>query len=216
MSILNDLITAVFNPVRQIGPYSSPVTSVPPLEPFSAQVTIKEVHIDRLSITKHPVEYGAAISDHAYKEPCNLMVQLGWSNSGLQSAIDSIVGLAAVVTGDQGGDFNYMQTVYNKLLILQEARIPFDITTGKRKYNNMLISSLQVETEDKTEHALFVTMYLEQIIIVTTQAITSTAANVQTNPQSNAPTVSSGPQKLAITSQPVPDYISVKEAILGN
>lgn len=198
MSTLDDLVTAFFSPSRQIGPYSSPQSAAPPLVPFSAQVTIKELHTDKMTITKHPVEQGASITDHAYKQPAELMLQLAWSNSGIQAALEDVIGLASVITGDQSGDFNYMVTMYNKLLALQEARIPFNVSTGKRQYKNMLISSLSVPTEAPTEHALFVTIMLEEIIIVTTQQVTSTSADVQQNPQSNAPTTALG------SVQPIP------------
>ncbi|MFR4119454.1 MAG: phage baseplate protein [Bilophila wadsworthia] len=36
--------------------------------------------------------------------------------------------------------------LYNALLALQNAREPFDIVTGKRKYGNMLLEKLTVTT----------------------------------------------------------------------
>lgn len=192
MSIFDNLVTAVFKPARQLGPYSVTPAGVAPLLPFSAQVTVKELHTDELVITEHPVEQGASVTDHAFKKPSELMLILAWSNSGIQSALQAVQGLAGLITGDQSGDFNYMQTVYNKLLVLQESRIPINVTTGKRKYSNMLIRSMTVPTEDVTEHSLFVTMILREIIIVTTQAVLSTSPDVMANPQSNAPIANVG------------------------
>jgi len=203
MSTLPDLVTAVFKPQRQIGPYSSGFALPPgvtPLTPFSAQVTIEETHQDELVITEHPVEQGAAITDHAFKKPCELILHLGWSNSGVQSALDSLAGISNIITGTtDAGDFNYMQTVYDQLLTLQEARIPFDIVTGKRKYSNMLLRSLTVPTDDKTEHSLFVTAVCRQIIVVQTQATSLPSADVMENPESNGPVQNLGTQQPAIT-----------------
>lgn len=198
MSSITDLVTAVFKPSRQLGPYSQPTAQGVALTPFSAQVTIEEVHVDELVITEHPVEYGASIADHAFKRPAELLLRLGWSNSGVQSLLHSLSSIGSVLAGD-GGDFNYMRTLYNKLLVLQESRIPIDVTTGKRKYKNMLIRSLTVPTEDKTEHALVVTMVLKQVILVNTQVLTSTPADVQQTPEKNAPIIPQGSKQPLIT-----------------
>ena len=40
-------------------------------------VVIQEVHDDAVTITQHPVEYGAAVSDHAYREPSQVMMTIG-------------------------------------------------------------------------------------------------------------------------------------------
>lgn len=49
-----DIITAIFRPHGNIGP-------------ITTHVTIEENHVDDLVITKHPVEQGATITDHAFK-----------------------------------------------------------------------------------------------------------------------------------------------------
>ena len=93
---------------------------------FGADVTIEELGMDDLEITENPVEQGAAITDHAFKKPARLRLRLGFSNSSPQA----------------GGDPLYVQTVYNLFLILQGARVPFGLITGKRIYLNLLIASL--------------------------------------------------------------------------
>lgn len=186
MSTLSDLVTAVFKPQRQFGP-------------FSAQITIEELHTDELAITEHPVEQGAAITDHAYKRPAELLVRMAWSNSGLQGLVSTLEGIASLITGDNSGDFNYMQTVYNQLLLLQESRIPLDITTGKRKYSNMLIKSLSAPTNDRTEHSLFITAICKQIIIVQTVATTLPDPSVMANPDQNAPVIPTGTLQPQVT-----------------
>ena len=105
------IITALFKPSRQIGPYTPPVPSgVPALAPFTAQVTIEEVHMDELVITEHPVEQGASITDHAFKKPAELLLRLGWSNSGLLGVLGSVASYL------EGGEFSNIKAMYNKLL----------------------------------------------------------------------------------------------------
>jgi hypothetical protein len=40
-------------------------------------VVVSEKHSDTLEITEHPVETGAAISDHAYKRPSEVVMEVG-------------------------------------------------------------------------------------------------------------------------------------------
>ena len=144
---------------------------------FTAMVTVEEGHTDTLTITEHPVEQGAAITDHAFKNPADLMLNVGWSDSG-ESEI--------AVT-----------EVYAQLLELQASREPFDVTTGKRNYQNMLIQSLVTYTDEKTENALMVQVGLKQIIIVETQTVTVPPREVQAQPQSTAETTNAGTKQLA-------------------
>ncbi len=64
---------------------------------FTGYVAIEETHEDVLEITDHPVELGAKISDHAYKEPSSVIIRAGWSNS--PSPGNFLESMAASVTG---------------------------------------------------------------------------------------------------------------------
>src|ERR1700679_795677 len=65
---------------------------------FIADVTIREEHEDELGITENPVGQGDAITDHAFKQPARLTVDVGYSNSSLQSE----------------GDPNYVDDIYQQ------------------------------------------------------------------------------------------------------
>jgi hypothetical protein len=141
-----------------------------------ATVTVHEHHIDELIITEHPVEQGAAISDHAYKRPSEVRIEAGWDGS------------------------NNLQNVYQQLLTLQANRVPFAVYTGKRMYTNMLVGSLSVETDETKENVLMVTAICRQIILVTTSTVqtpASTSPSVQTQPQATAPVQNQGSQNAA-------------------
>lgn len=202
MTTLLDLENAILSPKRQIGPFSVGVAIPPgtaPLKPFSAQVTRSETAKDDLVITRHPVEQGASISDHAYKEPSTVILELGWSNSGVQSLVNDITALATLLTGEGTGGFNYSDQIYNKLLQLQLSRVPFDLTTGKRQYTNMLILSMSQPTTNETENALFITLICQQILIVQTQDVTFPDSSVQADPASTAATAQVGSIQPSIT-----------------
>jgi len=134
--------------------------------PYQAQVTVRERHRDELEITRHPVEFGASITDHAFKRPAEVIIQCGWSNSPSPSVAGKVASAtepSALIPWRKGGDF--ISNVYEALLKLQASRDPFVVYTGKRVYQNMLFASLDVETDETTENALMVTARLQEIII---------------------------------------------------
>jgi hypothetical protein len=163
-------------PFRAIGP-ESPGGPSGGLY-FVADVTESEEHRDELYITEHPIEAGANISDHAYKRPAQVQLRLGWSNSAPFNF-----------------DPYYINSIYLDLLKFQADRAPFTLYTGKRVYQNILMQSLVVETDETSEWALRVEMSLQQVFIVNTQTttISSNPAN-QSNPQSSLPTTNNGAQ----------------------
>lgn len=202
MSTLDNLVDALFKPSRQLGPYSSAFalpTGISPLEPFTSQVTIEEIATDKLNITTHPVEQGAAITDHSFKEPAELVLRLGWSNSEYSAVATDVMAISTIFSGQGEGGFNYVQEVYDSLLALQLNRIPFQIITGKRIYPTMLIKSMTSPTNNESEHSLFVTMICQEIIITQTTATSFPDASVQANPQSNGAVQNLGSKQPAIT-----------------
>lgn len=165
-----DIISAYFMPKRSIQS---------PMGPFSLYLTIEEVHHDELVITDHPVEQGAQISDHAYKKPAELTITIGWTNSSLGA-------LFSLQLND------YVAHAYEKLLALQALRTPFTISTGKRKYQNMLFRSLGTTTDVKTENALIVTAQCREVIIVQTVTTQLVPAENQAMPQKTGDTSNTG------------------------
>lgn len=142
-------------------------------------VTIEEHHHDRVVITTHPVEQGAPISDHAFKEPVHVTMRLGWSNSSLQDNINP-AGLLGFGTED------YVNGVYQFLLELQGSFEPFNVMTGKRLYTNMLMETLEVTTDAKSEFALQAVCHFQEVIIVSTAATKLPDKEVQAAPQKTA------------------------------
>jgi len=140
MSVFN-LPYVTFTPLRSIGT-------------FTAQMTIEEVSTDDLEITDHPVQEGAAISDHCFVRPPELTIQASFAP-------------------DFSTDLN---EIYTNLLDLQASREPFSVTTGKRLYKNMLMQSLTVDTDKTTENVLSVRVRLREIRIVQLETTTTAVA----------------------------------------
>src|SRR5260363_391281 len=104
-------------------------------------VVIEEVHQDALTITEHPVEQGAAIADHAYVRPAEVVMRCGFGPGHAFSRMES-------------SDPAWM---YQQLRARQASRQPCDVITRKRAYRNMLIRQLTVTTAPEREHGLMLT-----------------------------------------------------------
>lgn len=209
ISALQFATTVQVRPQRNIGP-------------FVAQVTLEERHIDELAITDHPVESGAVITDHAYPLPSEVTIRCGWSDSPadasnpafgtlsnfaqalggrvIQRAMQigtAVTSVLSNLTADGKGGGTPAQ-MYQNMLELQRSRIPFEIYTGKRIYNNMLVRSLQVTTDHDNENILMVTVVCREIQIVNTQVVSVGApTDAQEQPEATQPTVEKGTKSLA-------------------
>jgi hypothetical protein len=145
-----------------------------------ADVTVKEAGVDKLTITKHPVEYGASITDHAFVEPAELTLSIGFSDSGNYDG--------------------YVSDAYQALLALQATRQPFTVYTGKRVYQNMLISNIAQTTDQETEYTLNIVVSLQVILFVSLSTSTLPPTDQQSSPQATAEPVNNG----AVATQPPP------------
>ena len=126
-------------------------------------VVIQEVHDDAVTITQHPVEYGAAISDHAYREPSQIVMTVGWTPGSLL--------VNGVLSGSIFKGLQSLDDVYQSLLGIQRLREPFDLITGKRAYTDMMITALSVTTDKDTENALIVTVTMQEVLRARTMVI---------------------------------------------
>lgn len=138
------------------------------IEMIVPSVVISEKHIDAAEITEHPVQRGAAISDHAYDKPSEVTMEIGFAGGG--SLIDGFdTSKISIFDFDTGVTLGKSpKEVYEQLLKLKAAKEPFDVTTGKRQYKNMLIRAIEVKTDKTSENVLMVTLTLRELIIVET------------------------------------------------
>lgn len=141
---------------------------------INVDVVISENANDTLSITKQPVQQGASIADHAYKEPTTFSATIyQQAQSGLIFQTKSL------------------QEVYQDFLTLQQTFTPFNIVTPKRVYNNMMMTTLIQNTDKNTENILSLTITCQEVIITTVQAVNVPRAN-QKNAGSNGATQNAG------------------------
>jgi hypothetical protein len=150
-----------------------------------------------MQITQHPVIKGAPISDHAFLLPQTVTMQCGFSNSNvLQSVMGGFSaggGFSDIGGGLLGagkgllGSFTEQRAkqVYESLRDIQKKATQLggttiNVMTGKRSYENMMITELSVTTDRHSEYALFITVTMQQIIMV--QEAKATAPNSMDQP----------------------------------
>lgn len=158
MSFLSQPITlqSLFGQNRMIGP-------------ITVQVVLTESTNDTLTITKQPVQQGASITDHAYKEPTTFSTTILFKDNITQS----------------------LSKIYQTLIDLQNSRAPFDIITPKRIYHNMLISALAQTTDKNTENCLSISLACQEVIIVSV-VTTQVPRSLQKNPGTTGATQTAG------------------------
>lgn len=170
--------------VPQRGIYASDGSAPIP----GAQVTVSEDGDDDLQITEHPVEQGTQISDHAFKRPCELRLQLGWSDAYADYANTTI------------------NAIYQQILSLQAGRIPFTVYTAKRTYQNMLVASCRVHTDARMAYTLMADITFKEVVLVATSVI-AVVGNMMNqvallDPQGNTAAINTGNLTLANTNIP--------------
>ncbi|EBW3292694.1 hypothetical protein DPD00_13230 [Salmonella enterica subsp. enterica serovar Bijlmer] len=148
-------------------------------------VVVSEKHTDTLEITEHPVEVSAAIADHAYKKPSEVVMEVGFAGGG------SLLDFASNLTATSLLGLSPQQT-YQEILDLQESRIPFDVVTGKRLYSNMLIRALEVTTDRTTENVLSAVLTLREVLISQTQQVTVADKTDMKDGASTSPVLNTG------------------------
>ena len=121
---------------------------------FDAVFSVDTEH--SLTVTQHPVQTGANISDHAFVNPIRMTMQVGVSDA-----------MAYRAGADYGsdGDTKSVQA-YRLLCKLQELRTPMQVATRLNTYQNMLIESIDVSDDVSTLCALKATVNLVQVLVV--------------------------------------------------
>ena len=166
MSFLSQPIETVFiKPNRMVGT-------------IAVQTVTEESATDTLTITKQPVQQGAAITDHAYMEPVSFAHTIYFAAPGFT-----------------GG--TTLAQIYTQLQNLQSSRQPFTIVTPKRTYTSMLMTTLSQTTDKLTENCLAIHASYQQIILVPIFATAVPRIN-QKNPGSTGATQNAGQKSLLL------------------
>lgn len=157
-------------------------------------LTIRETHRDSLNITSHPIQTGAAITDHSYLAQAEFMLEYGWSNSNTRSSNEDYTGQPPTEDHDE----SYIKKLYETVVSLQASRALCTVITGKRRYTNVLIRSVETMTTNEMSHSMIIQMNCASITLA--QTTRTVAGDVkrdnQADPSKTAPQTNNGTKQL--------------------
>lgn len=110
-------------------------------------------HSSNVTVTEHPVQVGAPISDHAYQEPNEVTMEIGMS--------DAMVG---------AGD-DHSVNAYNTLRQIMAKREPLQLVTRLWSYQNMVLTSISAPDDQTTMYGLKATVMFKSVNIVSVSVI---------------------------------------------
>lgn len=134
---------------------------------------LSENHSASSTITSHPVESGANVTDHVHNNPDVVTITGLVTNTPIRFP----EGLPAVPVGQSFANLvndvsnDLSKNAYDKLLALKNNKSLIKIATTLRTYENMLIESFEVSRDKETADALAFTMRLQQVRFVKTNTI---------------------------------------------
>lgn len=117
-------------------------------------------HTSSTTITSHPVETGAAMTDHSFMNPAELVMQIGMTD------------VATSIIGNQFVQGNSRSVeAYQVLAKLQAQRVPMQVTTRLKVYKNMLIESISVPDDHTTLYGLRATVTMREVFVASVKTV---------------------------------------------
>lgn len=141
-------------------------------------VTLREVHSYNSRVTNYPIEEGSILSDHIINEPTIVVLEGIVTDTPL-----------AILTF-----FNRSVDAFNRLVEIHQKRQIISVITGLKKYQRMVITSLDVPRDLRTGQSLSFNIELKEVILDTSIRLEQNQDNIFGGTQSKIPEeiVSSG------------------------
>ena len=141
-------------------------------------IVVHERHHDEVIMTEQPVEIGAAITDHSFRNPSRLRLVYGYSNSCLKAIFkDFEDGYGLLQHGLVNFGEGYIRSTYTHLFNVLQSRCICKVVTTKRVYQNMLITSLETETTPETAFSMFIAIEMKELLRASARDYASVGVN---------------------------------------
>lgn len=111
-------------------------------------------HKSSATVTSHPVQYGAQVTDHAINEPDEVMLSIGMSDVMTVAETDHSI------------------NAFRRLKQIKEKREPVTLVTRMGRYENMIITSLSVPDDYTTMFGMKANIIFSHIEIVQVAVVT--------------------------------------------
>jgi hypothetical protein len=146
------------------------------IDAVELDATISEQHGADVEATEHPVERGAAVTDHVRPKPRTLSIEGLLTNTPLRvdektatrtTSIGTVTDRADAIKGVTGR----AEEAFARLERLRDAGTIFTVATRHRTYPNVIITSLSVPRDAKTGDAIRFSIAMREIRIVESQFV---------------------------------------------
>lgn len=134
-------------------------------------VTLREEHKYSSKVTTFPIEEGSTLSDHIINLPTVLILEGVVTDSPLTIF----------------PSFNRSISAFNTLISLHRQRLPITVVTGLKRYENMVITNLDIPRTVETGQSLTFIVEMQQIILDTSVRFTQNDQNIFGGVQSKIP-----------------------------
>jgi len=140
-------------------------------EPVIIDVVMQQMHDNRATVTRNPIESGAVVSDHIVIEPVVIVFDGVLSDNPLgypfTENVDAIVGTEQTLFGQTRRSIE----LYNRLLDLQTSKRTFRVTTSYKKYDNMFLESISAPKSARNGDAVIFSATMTQLLFVESQRV---------------------------------------------
>lgn len=136
-----------------------------------------------MTITQHPVQSGAAIADHAFMEPHEIVIDVGMSD--VMTDLDTIAGKSLK---------DRSVNAFKALKEIMETRETLTLVTRLNTYSNMMITAISADEELRTMLAMKASITLQEIkyVQVAIIPIQQTCASSKITYETGAPASGGG------------------------
>lgn len=178
-----------YRPVQWASPDFIPALTMTAVDPTTNEPTVyvfdtaNEIeHEQNEVITENPVQTGAAINDHAYLEPPEIIADVVISDS-----------MQSFTVGQWSDGPSRSVSAFQTLQALQVNRVLVSIATRLQQYDNLLIKALRAREIPETRYSLRCLIVFKQLITANVELVNANlsfpSVNDSTRPQSTANTI---------------------------
>lgn len=136
--------------------------------PVTLDATVSEEHAEAVTLTKHPVEEGAAVTDHARKEPDRFTLSGAVvSNAPIGIGDEAVTRARARAEGEPG----FAESAHETLRALLAARRAVVVKTNVRTYRNVVMVGLATTADRTTGGARRMSLTFEEVRFVRSERV---------------------------------------------
>lgn len=134
-------------------------------------------HTTSVQVTEHPVQSGASVADHAFLDPDEVTMDVGFSD--VHSSRYYFEAGTPYSDAALGASDGRSVTAYDLMRQIAEAREPLTLVTRLHTYDSMLITSVSAADDEKTMFGLRASVTLRKVrrVSVATMSIQQTCAS---------------------------------------